>query len=66
MTGHSVKSRDGIFLKGSGFLFFARNMGTNIGKNVSKNLRRKCWQKRFDQAIQSATVSLKTASKKQF
>ena len=27
--------RDQMFLKGYGFLFFARNMGKNISKNLS-------------------------------
>ena len=34
MTRYSVQPRDRIFVKGSGFLSFARNMGTNIGKNI--------------------------------
>ena len=35
MTRYSVQPRDRIFVKGSGFLSFAKNMGRNIGKNVS-------------------------------
>ena len=31
---YSVQPGDRIFVKGSGFLSFARNMGTNIGKNI--------------------------------
>ena len=38
MMHYSVHSRDLIFLKGYGFLFFAKNMGKNTGKNISKNL----------------------------
>ena len=58
------KPRDCIFVKGYGFLSFARNMRKNIGKNVSKNLSGKSSQKRIDQAKQSATDALKTASKR--
>ena len=35
MTRYSVQPRDRIFVKGSGFLSFAKNMGRNIGKNLS-------------------------------
>ena len=32
----SVQPRDPIFVKGYGFLSFAKNMGKNMGKNMSK------------------------------
>ena len=35
---YSVQPRDWIFLKGYGFLPFAKNLGKNIGKYTSKNL----------------------------
>ena len=35
---YSVPLRDQIFVKGYGFLSFAKNIGRNIGKNISKNL----------------------------
>ena len=35
MTRYSVQPRDRIFVKGSGFLSFAKNMRRNIGKNLS-------------------------------
>ena len=35
---YSVQPRDRIFVKGYGFLSFAKNMSKNIGKNISKNL----------------------------
>ena len=41
MTGYSVRSRDRIFVKGYGFLSFAKNMVKNIGKSISKNLSSK-------------------------
>ena len=53
-----------IFVKGHGFLSFAKNFGKNIGKNTSKNLRGTYSQKFLDHAKQSATDALKTTSKK--
>ena len=38
MWCYSVQPRDWIFVKGYGFLSFARNVGKNVGKNISKNL----------------------------
>ena len=38
MTPYSVQPRDRKFVKGYGFLSFAKNMGKIIGKNISKNL----------------------------
>ena len=63
MTRYSVQPRDRIFIKGYGFWSFAKNMGRNIGKNISKNLSNKYSQKLLDHAKQSATNTLKTASK---
>ena len=34
----SVQPRDRIFVKGYGFLSFAKNMGKSVGKNISKSL----------------------------
>ena len=64
MTHYSVQQRYRMFVKGYGFLSFARSMGKNIGKNVIKDLSSKCRRKRLDHAKQSATDALKTASKK--
>ena len=68
---YSVQPRDRIFVKGYGFLSFAKNMAKNIGTNISKNLRGKYGsgmlavrQKRLDHAKKSATDSLKTSSKR--
>ena len=41
MTCYAVQPRDGIFVKGYGFLSFAKNMGKNIGRIISTNLSRK-------------------------
>ena len=63
MTRYSLQP-DQIFVKGYGFLSFARNMGKNVDKYISKNLSSKYSQKLFDPAKQYATDALKTASKK--
>ena len=31
MTGYSVQPKDRIFVKGYGFLYFAKNVGKNTG-----------------------------------
>ena len=64
MIRYSVQPRDQIFVKGYGFLSYAKNMGKNIGKNISKNLSAKYSQKLFDHAKQSTTDALKTSSKR--
>ena len=64
MTCYSFQPRDRIFVKGYGFLSFAKNIGRNIGKNISKNLSSKHSQKLIDHAKKSATDVVKTASKR--
>ena len=64
MTRYSVQPRDRIFVEGYGFLSFSKNMDKNIGKNISKTLSSKYSQKLFDHSKQSATVLLKTVSKR--
>ena len=61
---YSVQPRDRIFVKGYGFLHFAKNMGKNIGKNISENLSTKYSEKLLDHAKQSATDAFKTDSKR--
>ena len=68
---YSVQPRDRIFVKGCGFLSFAKNMAKNIGTNISKNLRGKYGsgmlvvrQKLLDHAKKSAKDALKTSSKR--
>ena len=56
---YSVQPRDPIFVKGYGFLSFAKHMGKNIIKNVSGKLS----QKLLDRAKQLAINALKTTSK---
>ena len=61
---YSTESRIRIFVKGYGFLSFAKNMSKIIGRNIIKNLSSKYSQKLLDHAKQSAKDALKTASKK--
>ena len=63
MIRYSVHPRDQIFVKGYGFLSFAKNMDKNIGKNISKNLSGKCSQKLLDHAKESATDASKTSKR---
>ena len=53
---YSIEPRDRIYVKGYGFLSFARN----IGKSVSN----KYGQKLLDSAKRSTTHAIKTASKR--
>ena len=57
---YSVQLRDRIFLKGYGFLSFAKIMSINIGKS----LKSKYSEKLFGYAKQSATDAFKNASKR--
>ena len=63
MMRYSAYPRVRIFVKGYGFLSFAKNMGKNIGQNVRKTLSGKYSQKLLDHAKKSATDTLKTTSK---
>ena len=53
---HSIEPRDRIYVKGNGFLSFAKNIG--------KNLSNKYGQKLLDSAKKSTTDAIKTASKR--
>ena len=53
---YSIEPRDRIYVKGYGFLSFAKNMG--------KSLSSKYGQKLFDTAKKSTTDAIKTASKR--
>ena len=74
MTSYSFEAKDiwpRVFVKGYGFLSFAKNMGKNIGKKVSKNISRKyvlgmlaMRQKLLDHAKKSATDALKNYLKR--
>ena len=64
ITRYLVQPRHQVFVKGYGFLTFAKSMDKNIGKNISRNLNSKYSQKRLDHDKQSAAIDLRTASKK--
>ena len=53
---YSIEPRDRIYVKGYGFLSFAKNMG--------KNLSKKYGQKLLDSAEKSKADAIKTASKR--
>ena len=53
---YSIEPRDRIYVKGQGFLVFAKNMG--------KNESNKYGQKLLNSAKKSKTDAIKTASKK--
>ena len=60
---YSIEPRDGRYVKGYGFLSFARNLATHATK-VAKNLNNKYGQKLADSAKKSATDALKIAGKR--
>ena len=64
MTRESVQPRHQIFVKGYGFLSFAKNMDKNIGKNIRKNLSSKYSQKILDHVKQYPTDAFKKPSKR--
>ena len=53
-----------MFVKGNGFLFYAKNMGKNIRNIISKNLSRKDSHNLLDRAKKSAADTFKASSKK--
>ena len=53
---YSIEPRDRIYVKGYGFLSFAKNMGKSLSSNYG--------QKHLDSAKKSTTAAIKTASKR--
>ena len=53
---YAIEPRDRIYVKGYGFLSFAKNMGKNLSNKYS--------QKLLDSAKKSTTDAIKTASKR--
>ena len=53
---YSIEPKDRIYIKGYGFLSFAKNMGKNLSSEYG--------QKRLDSAKKLATDAIKTASKR--
>ena len=66
MKRYSVQPRDRIFVKGYGFLSFAKNVGRSVGKNISKILSGKYCQKLLDHAKNLLQMYLKLLQKEQF
>ena len=60
---YSIEPIEKRYVKGYGFLSFAKNLGTHATK-VAKNLKNKYGLKLADSAKKSATDGLKTASKR--
>ena len=60
---YSIEPRERRYVKGYGFLSFARNIGTHAAK-AAKNMSNKYSQKFFDTPKKSATDAIKTASKR--
>ena len=66
MTRYLVQHRNIIFVKGYGFLYFAKNMNKRqkIGRKISKYLSGKYSLKLLDHAKQSATDAIITTSER--
>ena len=64
MTCYSIEPKDLIFLKGYGFLCFAKNISRNIRENISKTLSSKYSLRFLDHDKQSATETLKNIQTK--
>ena len=60
---YSIEPRERRYVKGYGFLSFARNLGTHSTK-VAKNLNNKYGQKLADSAKKPATDAFEIASKR--
>ena len=59
---YSIETRERRYVKGYGFLSFARNIGT-YGTKVAKNMSNKYSQKLVDTGKKSARDAIKTVSK---
>ena len=60
---YSIQPKERRYVKGYGFLSFAKNIGTYAAK-VAKNMSNKYSQKLADTAKKSAADAIKTASKR--
>ena len=60
---YSIEPRERRHVKGYGFLYFARNIGTHAAK-AAKNMSNKYSQKLVDAAKKSAKDAIRTASKR--
>ena len=59
---YSIETRERRYVKGYGFLSFARNIGT-YGTKVAKDMSNKYSQKLVDTGKKSARDAIKTVSK---
>ena len=66
MIRYSIQPRDRIFVKGYGFVPFAKNMNRNISKNISKSLSSKYNQKLKIMLNNLLQMHLKLFQKEQF
>ena len=58
---YSIEPRDRRYVKGYGFLSFAKNIGTHatkVTKNIGKTIRNKYNQKLVDSAIKSGATKV--------
>ena len=62
---YSIEPRERRYVKGYGFLSFARNIGTHRTK-VAKNMSKKYNQKLVDTAKKPATDAIRLLQKEQF
>ena len=60
---YSIEPRNRIYVKGYGFLSFAKNVGRDANK-VAKSLSNKYGQKLLDSGRKSTTDAIETASKR--
>ena len=60
---YSIEQRDGIYVKGYGFLSFAKNMGRHANK-VAKSLSNKYNRKLLDRVEKYTTDAIKNSIKK--
>ena len=58
MTRYSLQPGDRIFLKGYGFMSFAKNIGRNNGKNISQNLSSKYNHKLLGHAKTASKIAI--------
>ena len=61
---YSIKPRDRIYVKGYGFLSFAKNMGKVLNNKCAATSATNIGQKLLDSAKKSITDAIKTASKR--
>ena len=61
---YSIEPRDRIYVKGYGFLFFAKNIGKSLSNKYAATSATNVAQKLIDSAKKCKTDAIKTASKR--